>query len=118
LFIALGAAGVGVYLFLRAWLVSEYDRNLEGKARVLAALLEDNKRGVELEEEANLTEFEPGPAAEYFTTWLDGGGLIARSASLGERELPALRPSEAAPLFEDLALPDGRRGRLVVVRVP
>jgi signal transduction histidine kinase len=118
LFFVLGACGFGVYFLLRDLLVSEYDGSLEAKARVLTALIEEKHNGFRLEEEANLPEFEPGPAPEYFSVWVDGGERIATSASLGDRDLPALLPQGATPVFTDLALPDGRRGRMVTLRAP
>ena len=65
-----------------------------------------------------MPEFAPGKDPDYFQLWLDDGTVLARSPSLGARDLPRAsrdprRP--AAPRFADLALPDGRPGRRVEV---
>ena len=102
-------------LFARA-LYRQFDGRLLGDASAIAGMAEDESPEVEFESES-LPEFEPVRRPAYFEAWLDDGKVLARSPSLGARDLP--RPvGQPAPAFADLALPDGRAGRGVEVRQP
>jgi signal transduction histidine kinase len=102
-------------LFARA-LYRQFDGRLLGDAVAIAGMAEDESPQVEFESES-LPEFEGGRRPAFFEAWLDDGRVLARSPSLGARDLarPARSP---APGFTDLALPDGRAGRGVELRQP
>lgn len=103
-------------------LQAEFDRALETKARALVALTEQDAVGVEFDfRDELMPEFRAGASPEYFELWLTDGSLLARSPSLEGGE-----PSRGARLarhpgtaggrrFEDVRLPDGRRGRQIQV---
>jgi signal transduction histidine kinase len=102
-------------LFARA-LYRQFDGRLLGDAAAIAGMAEDESPQVEFESES-LPEFERGQRPAYFQAWLDDGKVLARSPSLGNRDLA--RPSRpAAPVFTDVALPDGRAGRGIALRQP
>jgi two-component system sensor histidine kinase QseC len=102
-------------LFARA-LYRQFDGRLLGDAAAIAGMAEDESPAVEFEAES-LPDFDGGRRPSYFEAWLDDGRVLARSPSLGERDLA--RPGRpAAPVFTDLALPDGRAGRGVEFRQP
>jgi signal transduction histidine kinase len=93
---------------------AQHDRGLAGRARALALLVEhDDEDGFE-------TELDQGslPGA-YVEVWRPDGSVLVRSAALGARDLPAVGPgSLAAPRLVNLTLPDGRPGRLALLRAP
>jgi two-component system sensor histidine kinase QseC len=102
-------------VFARA-LYHEFDGRLLGDAAAVAGMAEDESPQVEFESES-LPEFERGRRPAYFEAWIDDGPVLARSPSLGSRDLG--RPSKpATPAFTDIALPDGRAGRAVALRQP
>lgn len=102
-------------LFARA-LYRQFDGRLLGDAVAIAGMAEDESPEVEFESES-LPDFEGGRRPAYFEAWLDDGRALARSPSLGGRDL-ARPASGPAPVFTDLALPDGRAGRGVELRQP
>lgn len=125
-YVAGGAAGLillaGALLTwtMAGWLQAEFDRGLEAKVRALVALTEEEAGRIEFDfEPALMPEFADAGAPEYFELWRPDGTLFARSPSFGLSDR-ALRgalvrgPEPApAPAFQDLVLPDGRRGRQV-----
>ncbi|MGB7159669.1 MAG: ATP-binding protein [Tepidisphaeraceae bacterium] len=107
-------AAVALYMLMRASLVAEFDQSLRAHAQALISVTEqeDGHVSVELEEET----LPPTPIAEElysFQAWDRDGTTVAKSSSLGERELPRPATSGAEPSFASLTLPDGRRGRAV-----
>ena len=69
----------------------------------------------EFEDEA-LPEFERAAQPGFFEAWLDDGRVLARSPSLGARDLDRAPLDGDGPAFTDVALPDGRPGRAVAMR--
>jgi two-component system, OmpR family, heavy metal sensor histidine kinase CusS len=113
-------AGFALTRTVAVWLEREFDRGLEAKARSLVALTEQEAGDIEFEfQSEHMPEFAEGAAPEYFELWLADGTLIARSPSF--EVSPAARAAAlvksaglaATPVFQDLRLPDGRRGRQV-----
>jgi len=119
LFVSLSAlvlfCGAALYGVLRTMAIGEFDVALLAKAHALASLAELQPDGkVEFEFGLKfMPEFEPGPAAEYFEVRQGNGRSLARSRSLASQELPPQPGAFDRPLFWDLPLPDGRRGRAV-----
>ena len=109
-------ATVVLYFAIENWLRQEFDQVLESKARALVTLTEQEASGVELEfADEYMPEFEREEEPEYFEVWIDDWEVLERSRSLGSRDLPHLFQSSVQPRFLDVALPDGRAGRLVQV---
>ena len=109
------ALGGGIlYPAVRQVLISGFDHANEAKLRALTALPEEGREGINLFfVEAMLSEFQPGPEAEYFQVWLQDGSVLARSPSLGTNNLPRILGAEQAPVFTSVRLPDGKAGRIV-----
>jgi two-component system heavy metal sensor histidine kinase CusS len=102
-------------IFSRA-LYRQLDGRLLGDAAAVAGMAEDESPQAEFESES-LPDFEPVRRPAYFEAWLDDGQVLARSPSLGARDLVrSARPT--GPLFTDLILPDARAGRAVQLRQP
>lgn len=98
---------------------ADFDRLLGDRARALASLSEQEDGQIWLEfDPAAYPEFLPGTSAEYFEFRDDSGKAISRSPSAAGQRIgvgPA-SPGARAATFVDLALPDGRAGRAVVLR--
>ncbi len=113
----LSAAGLVVYLLVRARLTAQFDGALAATARSLAYLAEQEHGEIDLEfTELPIEEFRRGERAEYFQVWLPDGTVLARSPSLGQAELHSVAGPLDDPAFAAVVLPDGRRGRTVGVR--
>ena len=96
--------------------IHEFDEILESKARTLAALVL-YEHGFENANMADATLSEAGSEkndAFFQFRLLDGTGVL-RSSTLGENDLPFNRNAAEAPVFRNLRLPDGRRGRFVQI---
>ncbi|MFL5308426.1 MAG: ATP-binding protein [Polyangia bacterium] len=113
----LGAFAVVTHVVLDRALVRQLDLRLAGSAAAIAGMAEDESDGPEFEPET-LPEFERAARPGYFEAWVDDGRVLARSPSLGTRDLPRLGPGGAQALHADLRLPDGRPGRAIEVRQP
>jgi signal transduction histidine kinase len=83
-------------------LIDQLDDRLAGEAAALAGMVESSPLEFEY---APIPEFDPGPRAAYFEIWGRDGGVIARSPSLGARDLRRVLG------FAATTLPDGRPGR-------
>ncbi|NCT66050.1 MAG: sensor histidine kinase [Rhodanobacteraceae bacterium] len=93
-------------------LYARLDAQLLDRARAVSALLGSGRHV-----DALMPEFRARGHTDFFTIWDEHGAVLLRSASSGERTLAA--PPQApttAPLYYDLALPDGHRGRAVALR--
>ncbi len=112
--LVLSAAGVILYLLMRASLLREFDASLLAKARALAALVEQDGDRVKFEfENLNMPEFERPDRPEYFQVWRADGSVLARSKSLSAGNLDRLGETEGLPAHRSGMLPDGRRGRQI-----
>jgi signal transduction histidine kinase len=103
-------------VFARA-LWRQFDSRLLGDAAAVAGMAEDDATLSEFEYES-LPEFERTWRPAYFQAWLDDGRVLARSPSLGARDLGRSSGRAAAPAFADVVLPDGRPGRAIQLRQP
>lgn len=113
--VVLATAGGLVYWFTRARLLAEFDAGLATRARAIAALVEEDREGFEVEAEGpTLAEYSRTQRPEYFQIWHPDGRVLARSDSLGERNLD--RPPGAQA--RAVTLPDGRRGRSAALTWP
>lgn len=117
------ALSVVLYVLFAGELARQVDQRLLGDAAAVAGMAEDDaaKGGFEFEYES-LPEFERAVRPAYFEAWLDDGSAIARSPSLGARDL-ARAPGRSScgscgPSLTDVVLPDGRAGRALELRQP
>ncbi len=115
--VLLGAGGAVSFLKTREMLFDQFDAALEGKALAMAGAIkqEGDKLEIEFRDETasggvhtNLTEF-------YQVRIVDGP-TVRKSRSLGKAELPWDFGAKDAPLYQNIALPNGRRGRAVSLR--
>ncbi len=107
-------SSVVLYALMRRSLWAEFDESLCSKARVLAAMVEQDRDELELEfDERSLPEFRPSQHAEYYEVWLPDGRVFARSPSLGKADLERIETAPDRLTHTAATLPDGRRGRLV-----
>jgi signal transduction histidine kinase len=113
--IALVAFTVLVQVALERALSRQLDHRVADNAAAVAGMAEDDG-GPEFEYES-LPEFERAVRPGYFEAWTEDGAVLARSPSLGGRDLPR-PPMASGPVFHDVTLPDGRPGRAVAIRQP
>jgi signal transduction histidine kinase len=114
--VVLGIFALVVHLVFGQALMRQFDARLSANAAAVAGMAEDGTPP-EFEYEA-LPEFERPVRPGFFQAWLDDGRVLARSPSLGTRDLPRLGPGLDEPTFAALTLPDGRVGRAVAQRQP
>lgn len=102
------------------WLGAEYDRALHAKAKALVTLTKQEGNEVELDfADEFMPEFESPTNSEYFQLWLQDGTLLERSHSLDDLDLPYSKQYALDHRFNDMDLPDGRKGRKIeIVFIP
>ena len=117
LLMVFAVSGLLLYVYLRHVLESNFDAALFERADVFARTTEQQENGaLEFEFlESNLAEYWPHPKAEYYEVWRQNGDVVGRSPSLAERDLLVSIPPRRSPSFQNTDLPDGRRGRVVVL---
>jgi len=117
LLIVLGTSGLLLYFHLRHVLLSSFDANLLGKARLFARTTEyGDGGGLEFQfAESGLPEYKPQGKNEYYQVWSKDGRTIERSPSLGSQDLHVVQATATLPEFENIILPDGRPGRAVML---
>jgi two-component system sensor histidine kinase QseC len=112
----LAAGGLLLDRVIGRRLLRELDTALTEQARSLQASTEQEHGTIVLEFAATVyPSFAPGKDPDYFQLWLDKGTVLARSPSLGVRDLPRWSRPAGAPRFADFTLPDGRPGRRVEI---
>ncbi|MGQ9576749.1 MAG: ATP-binding protein [Thermoguttaceae bacterium] len=108
------AAGVSLYLLVRASLVEQLDLALIDKARLLASAVEVGRKGAALEvDPASLRDSGPSDAPAYYQLWAADGRVLLRSPSLGSADLQRIEAPIQAPERRWLVLPDGHTGRAI-----
>ena len=107
------AAGVLIYVSVRASLYTEFDFALKSSAEALAALTEQVGPEVRMEPEVHglIVYTQRRRAPDYFSTWVDGSRLIAASDSLAGQSLAHPTPTVGASITTAITLPDGTPGR-------
>jgi two-component system heavy metal sensor histidine kinase CusS len=114
--VVLATFAIVVRVVLRHALDRQLDARLTANAAAVAGMAEDGTPP-EFEYEA-LPEFERSVRPGFFEAWLDDGRVLARSPSLGARDLNRRGVRPEASVFADVMLPDGRPGRTVELRRP
>ena len=115
--VILGLLGVAIYLSMGHTLLKEFDSALLTQANALASMAEQNGHKVKFESDyLQLPEFTRKDRPEYFEARLADGTLLAASPSLESRKLAASNGAGGGRAeFRDTVLPDGRRGRMIVL---
>jgi two-component system, OmpR family, heavy metal sensor histidine kinase CusS len=111
----LTAAGLFLDRAIGSRLRQGFDAGLIAEARSVMAVTEQQDGRVALELSPGLMpEFESARRPDYFQLWVEGR-VLARSPSLAGRDLPRPASPSRRFRFDDLTLPDGRRGRRVEI---
>ena len=95
----------------------EFNRSLLAKALTMVTLAEQDDGEVEFDLVEDLApEFKPGVRPEYLQLLFQDGTVLRKSSSLGDADLQISAATPDQPRFEDLTLPDGRPGRMVMFK--
>lgn len=105
---------LAVYWLQRRMLYDRFDQSLIATARALVPLIRhDEKKGLHFDHEHQpLPEFQREAGPDYFQLWVREGRIVAKSRTLGEREL-ARSPATSdrgLPLIYELDLPENGHG--------
>ena len=113
------AGGAFLYWCVEGVLSRQFDAGLEAQAHAIGNLLKQQPDGgTEFEFSAeSMPEFAAGGRSRFFELWREDGTLLERSPPLGQRDLPLPADADAAPVWSDLAWPDGRPIRAVAIRL-
>jgi len=131
------AADVASYLLICDELVEQFDATLLERAATIGAAIRRTSDGMVVELPTRLVEeFEPATEQAssgsnnqdghedhddhdeaYFQIRQKSGGTLARSASLGSRDLPSPPASDEESTGWNVVLPNGASGRAVALRV-
>lgn len=117
LLVVVAVSGILLYVYLRHVLQSGFDAALLERADVFARTTEEQENGVlEFEFfESDLPAYRLQSEAEYYEVWRSNGDVVGRSPSLAEQNLHVQIPAQESPSFQNTVLPDGRRGRAVIL---
>ncbi len=110
------AGGAAIYLFTRLALLNDFDAGLRTKALAIMAQTEQGAAGVQVE--LPDTVFPGGNERvfpQYYELWQTNGTRCARSAALGEADLPLAPASLTTPVYWNMDLPGDRDGRAIGV---
>ncbi len=101
-----------LYILVERALLKQFDQTLLTKTRLLTLFPEVDRAGINLEfTEHSLPEFDRPDMGEYYQLWLRDGTVLSKSRSLGDASLRPKFGTEARPAFQNIRLPNGRRGR-------
>lgn len=107
----LALLGTTIYLSVRHAMLSEFDAALRATSNALASMTEQTDHGIRFEAALQqMPEFTAGHPPAYYESWMSGGRVLARSPTLGTRDLPATASASGA-VYSDMVLPDGHPGR-------
>lgn len=115
----LGAGGMAIFSLGRSALYREFDEGLKTKARsLLSSSRPEYERGrMKFEVVRRLQSASKSENPYEFCQLFTNGVTLARSPGLKETELPQRFGTLAEPVFWDLTLPSGERGRAMGTRV-
>ncbi len=114
--ILIAASSLYLMSLLEIQATNEFDATLRAKADALAALTDQENGFIELDyNKGDMPEFEREEDPEYFQFWLQTDSrVLYRSKHLGEKnDLPLLSNALNTRVIQDIALPDGRAGRMI-----
>ena len=115
--LVLSVAAVFLYVRVAGHVEEIFDTALYDKAHSLISLTELDEEGLEFDfaEEGVMLEFQEHAVHQYYQLWEEGVELLIKSPTLGNTDLPMLGTRLDQHQFADLALPDGRSGRLIEI---
>ena len=108
--VALAVFSLLLYAMFGRAVRAQFDARLAEDARAVAGMIEVHAHAPWEFEPGTLEDFQQPEGSAFFEVWMDDGSVLARSRTLGARELatPTPRPVRA------VRLPDGAPGRLLV----
>ena len=115
--LSLVAFSLVLYATFRGALWRQFEERLAQDARAVANMVEERAHGRWQFEPAALEEFERKFGAAYFEVWSDDDTVLARSQSLGKRDLEAVGKFDGT-IVDGIVLPDGMPGRLLLASLP
>jgi signal transduction histidine kinase len=113
----LAVFAVGVYVTIERALAHSFDESLAATARAIAGSIKqekDNTIDCEFDDQ-EMPEFRRARHPAYYELRLEDGSVLKRSVSLAKNDLPSSDGPSAASAFLALRLPDGNRGRAIVL---
>ena len=113
----LSVAAIFLYVRVSVQVEQVFDTALYDKAQALISLTELDEEGLEFDfaEDGVMLEFHPGPEAQFYQLWQENTELLIKSPSLGENDLPRRGIPLGQHRYADIALSDGRAGRLIEI---
>ncbi len=108
---------VAVHQLVRAGLFHELDRSLSQTTDLLSHQVELENGQIDHEWREGLDAIDAISSDGLFQFWDVRTGEASRSPALGTHNLPKFFNSDGTPLFKNIHLPDGRRGRAIGRRI-
>jgi len=134
----LGVFSLILYGFTRHTMIRHFDDSLLSTAKLLSAVVEDEgldigdegrehhdadddpkeaDKGIEFEFDVRMTPaFNRPNGGAYYQFWNQDQGVVIRSPSLGQRDLPYFGQASDTPVCRSCVLPDDRPGRVISYR--
>jgi two-component system heavy metal sensor histidine kinase CusS len=111
--VSLCAFSLVLYVAFSRALWRQFDERLAQEARAVANMVEEREQDPWEIEPAVLDGFGSPYGVAYFEIWMDDGTVLARSPSLGTRDLDRPRPNSDTVVVES-TLASGKHGRLLL----
>jgi len=111
-----GGGLLAVYFAGQAALQDQFDETLLSKAMAMSTLTRQDREKIVISPfEQHLHGYAEDVASDFFQMWLPDGSVVARSSSLGGRDLPRHYSTEShnSALFVDATAPDGTPIRVI-----
>ena len=102
---------IALHLIIRGELYSHVDEDLSLRLRAVATYAIAHPGSESITE--FMPQFRTRAHQDFFQIWDGRGRTLARSDSSAGRDLPLLESVVGHPMYHDLQLPDGHRGRAV-----
>ena len=102
---------IALHLIIRSELYAHLDQDLSLRMRAVAAYAIAHPGSESIAE--FMPRFRTRAHQDFFQIWDGRGRTLARSDSSAGRDLPHLKSVVGQPMYHDLQLPDGHRGRAV-----
>ena len=115
--LALCVLSIGIFFLVRQSLFRELDESLEDAAALLSNQVELENGGILHEWQEGLGTNRSLTEDTLFEFWDETSGAATRSPSLHWRDLPRFTGLNGRPLWRNLMLPGGERGRAVGLRL-
>ncbi len=111
-------AAISLYLLARHFLISEFDSALRARIQSIASMTEFDLSEMRLDADdaLQIPEYRGGDNPEYFEVTSEDGKHVVRSATLADRRIDLPRPTGPGRFTAFVQLPDGRRGRAMIIR--